>query len=150
MSARRDRPDWAERVFDLLVRAHPAAFRERFGAEMRQLFRDRRRDAAQRGEGAARFWLELAADALRSLPSQHLAAFAERQAPSAHAPATPFQEKVMVIRKLVGAFLVLLALGHVVFDVAHGHSHMGTLAMLMVALMFAAGALLLVYRRRQA
>jgi hypothetical protein len=148
VSARGDRPDWAERVFDLLVRAHPAAFRERFGAEMRQLFRDRRRDAADRGEGAARFWLDLAADALRSLPSQHLAAFAERRA--SPAPATPFQERVMVIRKLLGAFLVLLALGHIVFDVAHGHSHMGTLAMLMVALMFAAGALLLVYRRRRA
>lgn len=150
MSARRDRPDWAERVFDLLVRAHPAAFRERFGAEMRQLFRDRRRDAAERGEGAARFWLDLVADALRSLPSQHLAAFAEWRAPSAHAPATPFQEKMMVIRKLLGAFLVLLALGHIVFDVAHTHSSMGGLAILMTALMFTAGALLLVYRRRRA
>lgn len=150
MSARRDRTDWPERVFDLLVRAHPAAFRERFGPEMRQLFRDRRRDAAERGEGAARFWLDLAADALRSLPSQHLAALAEWRARSAHAPATPFQEKIMVIRKLIGALLVLVALGHIAFDVAHEHGSMGVLAWLMTALMLAAGAVLLVYRRRRA
>ncbi len=42
----------AEPVYRLLLRAYPPAFRERFGAAMRQAFRDRRRVAAARGPAA--------------------------------------------------------------------------------------------------
>lgn len=89
MSARPPAPDAAERLFAMLLRAYPAGFRERFGPEMRQHFHDRRRDAVERGEGAASFWLELAADAVRALPAEHLAALRERRrrAPSADLPA---------------------------------------------------------------
>ena len=151
MSARPPGPDAAERLYALLLRAYPAGFRERFGAEMRQHFRDRRRDAAERGEGAARFWLELAADFVRALPAQHLAALAERRrAAAVPTPGTPSLERAMIFRKLVGAVLVAVALVHVGIDVAHPHGGMGRLAILMTALMFAAGAALLFYPRRPA
>lgn len=151
MSARPQKRDGAERLYALLLRAYPARFRERFGAEMRQHFRDRRRDAAERGESAARFWLELAADSVRALPVEHLAALVERRrAAAAHDPVPPSLERAMVFRKLAGAVLVVIALIHIGIDVAHPHSGMGGLAILMTALMFAAGAVLLVYRRRRA
>lgn len=151
MSAPPPEPDAAERLYALLLRAYPAAFRARFGPEMRQLFRDRRRDAAERGEGAARFWLGLAADAVRSLPAQHLAALRERRtAPSARVPVHRFPEKAMIFRKLAGAMLVLIALFHIGIDVAHPHSSMGGLAILLTAVMLAGGAVLLVYPRRAA
>jgi len=151
VSARPPERDAAERVYALLLRAYPAAFRERFGAEMRQLFRDRRRDAAERGEGAARFWLGLAADAVRSLPAQHLADLRERRhAAPALTPVHRFQDRAMIFRKLAGAVLVLIALFHIGIDVAHPHSSMGGLAILLTALMLAAGAVLLVYPRRAA
>jgi hypothetical protein len=52
----------AERVYGVLLRAYPAAFREAFGGEMALLFRDRRRT-----EGAGpRFWLEMMVDLARS------------------------------------------------------------------------------------
>lgn len=151
MSARPPARDAAERMYALLLRAYPAAFRERFGVEMRQLFRDRRQDSAERGEGAARFWLDLAADTVRSLPAQHLAALRERRpAPSARTPAHRFQEKAMIFCRLLGALLVGSALLHIGIDVAHPHSSMGGLAILLTALMLAGGAVLLVYPRRAA
>lgn len=148
MSARPPVPDAAERLYALLLRAYPAAFRERFGAEMRQHFRDLRRDAAARGEGAARFWLELAADTARSLPAQHLAALRERRrAPSTDLPHTPYPEKAMIFRKLVGGVLVALALIHVVADAVDASNSMGGLAILVTLLAFAAGAAILRYPR---
>ncbi len=151
MSARPPRPDAAERLYALILRAYPAAFRERFGAEMRQLFRDRRQGATERGEGAARFWLDLAADTVRALPAQHLAALRERRhASPARTPFHRFQDRAMIFRKLAGALLVVIALVHIGIDVAHPHSSMGGLAILLTALMLAAGAVLLVYRRRAA
>ena len=55
----------ADSVYRLLVLAHPAAFRRRFGDGMRQNFRDRYEDARRRGRGAAMFLVARAfADAL--------------------------------------------------------------------------------------
>jgi hypothetical protein len=52
----------ADRLYGVLLRAYPAAFREAYGGEMALLFRDRRRD-----EGAGpRFWLEMTVDLARS------------------------------------------------------------------------------------
>jgi hypothetical protein len=151
VSARPPAPDAAERLYALLLRAYPASFRERFGAEMRQHFRDRRRDAAERGESAARFWLELAADSVRALPVEHLAALMERRrARSAHDPVPLSQDRAMTFRRILGALLLAGAFGHVVVDVTHPHSSMGGFAILLTSLMFAAGAVLLVYPRRQA
>lgn len=151
MSAPPPPRDAAECLYALLLCAYPAAFRERFGAEMRQLVRDRRRDAAERGEGPARFWLGLAADTARSLPAQHLAALRERRhASSPRAPVHRFQEKTMIFRRLVGALLAGGALLHIVMDATNDDASMGGLAILLTALMLAAGAVLLVYPRRAA
>jgi hypothetical protein len=148
VSARSPTPDSAERLYALLLRAYPAALRERFGSEMRQLFCDRRRDAAKRGEGAARFWLELAADIVRSLPAQHLAALRERRsARPAEQPDNPFPEKAMIFRKLVGGVLVALALIHIVADAVDANNSMGALAILVTLLTLAAGAAILRYPR---
>src|SRR6185295_15776074 len=45
----RSRVTGAGRVYRVLLRAYPPAFRERFGAAMEQAFRDRYRAAAARG-----------------------------------------------------------------------------------------------------
>jgi hypothetical protein len=52
----------ADRVYGVLLRAYPAAFREAYGGEMALLFRDRRRDEG----GGAGFWAETVADVARS------------------------------------------------------------------------------------
>ena len=57
----------AERVYAWLLRAYPAAFRETFGREMLQVFRDQRRATdARRG---TRFWSAIVWDVMRSAPA---------------------------------------------------------------------------------
>ncbi|HUQ81344.1 MAG TPA: ABC transporter permease [Gemmatimonadaceae bacterium] len=64
----------SERLFALLVRLFPLAFRESFGDDMRELFRDQLRDAERRHGtlGVTRVWL-------RTLPSLAHAAVLERR-----------------------------------------------------------------------
>ena len=64
------------RFYRLLIRLYPAAFRDRFGQDLEDLFRDTHRAAAARG-AAARvvFWVRIVRDAL-------ITAVAERFSPS--------------------------------------------------------------------
>jgi hypothetical protein len=69
------RPFWqarAETAYALLLHLYPRRVRERHGEEMRQAFRDRCREAAQRGQSAWRlFCLELAPDFTASVATSH-------------------------------------------------------------------------------
>ncbi len=61
------RPPWALRAYRLALHAYPAAFRQRFGEEMWQVFRDAYEEARARGPAAmALLWLRASADLLRS------------------------------------------------------------------------------------
>lgn len=63
----------AERAFARLLALFPPAFRDRFGDDMRELFRDQLRDARRRGRMAvARLWL-------RTIPAVTVAALLERR-----------------------------------------------------------------------
>ncbi len=55
-----------ERMYRLLLRAHPVEFRAEYGREMEQVFRDQRREAASSG---IRFWAETMWDVARSAPA---------------------------------------------------------------------------------
>jgi hypothetical protein len=57
----------SEWIYSLLLRLYPRAFRERYDNEMRRLFRDRLAH-----EQAAGVWLDVLADAIVSIPLQHL------------------------------------------------------------------------------
>lgn len=59
---------WIERFYALSLYAYPRSFRQRFGSEMRQLFRDRCRDAFREPTPArvAAFFVRIAHDWIRS------------------------------------------------------------------------------------
>lgn len=69
-------------LFELLLRLYPPSFVRRFGAEMRQDFLVLRGEARRAGGRAAgRLWLRTAADIIRSLPREHVAALSAHPAP---------------------------------------------------------------------
>jgi predicted permease len=57
-----------ERVYRLLLRLYPEAFRRRFGGSMVEAFHARRDATLRAGGGATRFWSQILRDLLRSLP----------------------------------------------------------------------------------
>ena len=60
----------SEKIYAWLLRLYPASFRERYGEEALQLFRDRARD--ERGfVPRLRFWLDLVADVAISVPREY-------------------------------------------------------------------------------
>lgn len=60
----------SEKIYSWLLRLYPASFREKYGDEALQLFRDRARD--ERGFVARlRLWLDLAADLAISVPREY-------------------------------------------------------------------------------
>jgi putative ABC transport system permease protein len=64
----------AERAYDVLLALFPRAFRDRFGLQLRESFRDAHRDAAARGLVArAAFWIHIVVDALGSAIGERLA-----------------------------------------------------------------------------
>ena len=70
----------SEKLYTLLLRLYPAAFRREYGDAALQLFRDRLRD--ERGFlPRLRLWLDLLVDLGLSLPPEY------RRAPSALVPA---------------------------------------------------------------
>ena len=134
----------AERVYALLLRAYPASFRAEYGREMELLFRDRRRDVAGEGRGAAlRFWLEMALDLGRGAAGQHLEALARRA--RAARSSTLTRETAVPVKRLLGAALLLAAAANLAYDAASPAS-MGTGALLLTGLAAAAGAALLLRR----
>ena len=70
MSRRYGRPSMSERAFAILLRLFPRAFRDRFGQDMRDLFRDQLRDARAR-RATPSLWA-------RTIPSLVRAALVER------------------------------------------------------------------------
>ena len=64
----------AELVYQLLLRLFPADFRDRFGLQLLDLFRDTHRAASARGRPAlVSFWIRIIADAVLSALSERLA-----------------------------------------------------------------------------
>jgi hypothetical protein len=59
----------AERVYRLMLRAYPSAFRAEYGQQMALIFRDRRREAAATHLA---FWAAMVADVARSAPGLRL------------------------------------------------------------------------------
>lgn len=77
----------SERIYALLLRLYPRVFRERYADEMRRVFRERLRD-----EHSLRVWLDVIADAIVSIPQQHLAA---RAAHARYPPARAQLQRAM-------------------------------------------------------
>lgn len=67
-----------ERVYRLLLRAYPPAFRAAYGREMLLLFRDQRRHRATDAGADARFWAAMLWDVARSAPALRLDALRAR------------------------------------------------------------------------
>jgi hypothetical protein len=71
----RGRTRAAERVYRLLLRAYPAAFRAAYGREMVLAFRDQRRET---GASGVRFWAAVVWDVARSAPALRVEALRAR------------------------------------------------------------------------
>lgn len=121
----------AECLYALLLRVYPAAFRREFGAEMLQLFRDRRRAR----EPAIRLWLHLLDDFVFSVPPQHLATLKEDPMP--------------IVRRFAGIALIVFAAVHIGIDLTHPGLAMGGLMILIMVVSLAAGVALLLVRPRK-
>lgn len=61
------------RVYAVMLRGYPSAFRREFGREMWQVFRDRCRESARAGggHGLVRLWAETLLDLLSTAPREH-------------------------------------------------------------------------------
>lgn len=68
------RAPFGERVFRALLHLYPASFRERFGDEMLEFYRERRDEQRQRHGGRIplRLWAHLTRDLLIAAPLQHV------------------------------------------------------------------------------
>ncbi len=69
----------AERCYRLLLLLYPHAFRQAYGPEMIQTFRDWRRDARRHGglPATIKLWGQLLADLVRTAPIEHVRAVAQ-------------------------------------------------------------------------
>src|SRR5215470_14556394 len=69
----RDRKSLSERAFNLIVRLFPPEFRQRFGREMEQGFRDElREERLYHGSGGVMgLWIQTLNDMLRRAPAEH-------------------------------------------------------------------------------
>jgi hypothetical protein len=92
----------SERIYSLILRLYPRAFRERYADEMLRVFRERMRD-----EHRLRVWLDLLADAIVSIPQQHLAARA------AHARFPPAKARLQqaILAAVTPTLILSLLLG---------------------------------------
>ena len=87
----------AERVYRLLLRAYPPAFRAEYGRQMVLLFRDQCRESDVRSLG---FWARVLSDVARSAPALRVAAWRAR--------ALENNRTMEVIMKLAAMLTVLL------------------------------------------
>lgn len=83
-SSRGSRP-LAERLYGWLLRAYPARFRRRYGAEMIEMFRDARREAPRDIWSRCRQWAKSSRDLLANALAMRLAALSRRLAPAGQA-----------------------------------------------------------------
>ena len=65
-------PQWPERLYRRMLRAYPAAYRERFEHEMMRTFIEAHLAQAGAGKGYTRFWLREVWGVLRAATSQRL------------------------------------------------------------------------------
>src|SRR5215831_7167215 len=74
MNTRRWSLSVLNRVYCVLLKGYPGEFREKYGADMAQVFRDRCRDeSARRGAwGLVLLSLHTVADLVRTVPAEHL------------------------------------------------------------------------------
>lgn len=96
-----------DRLFALLLRLYPRAFRERYAGEMTRVFRERLRD-----EPAIRVWFDVLRDAAVSIPRQHL----QPTHPMPH-PIYPPSAVPMMRTITTRVFLSMLVSGLLVFIV---------------------------------
>ena len=63
-------------IYEGLIRAYPKGFREKYGLEMAQVFREQCRDAVTNagGFGLTQIWLRVLLDVVKSCPHEHVAA----------------------------------------------------------------------------
>jgi hypothetical protein len=135
-----------DRIYRVLLRAYPPAFRSTFGGEMALAFRDRRREMRAT---PIRFWLIMLLDVARSAPAQRLEASTGR--PAAHIQFEEGSMKTMaIVAVVVGLFEGASAsieawiggvVGHDRFSLAGG-------TMGMIGGLFLAAAAIAVLRRR--
>jgi hypothetical protein len=127
----------AERIYRVLLRAYPPAFRAEYSREMTQLFRDQYRE----GDGSTpAFWLTVVWDVARSAPALRMEARSARGRESI--------QTLGVIMKLVAILTVLLgvfgATNAVVEGVAGVRGTISGTYLLAIVLGASAGVLLLI------
>ncbi|HEX6966421.1 MAG TPA: hypothetical protein VF166_11515 [Gemmatimonadaceae bacterium] len=139
-----------ERVYALLLRAYPSEFREAYGREMLQLFRDQRREVGVRG---MRFWSAILWDVARSAPALQLDSFRGQWGVDIQTGGAMM--KVMaVLAVVVGALEILNTLVETFAGGLAGRSGGSLLALALAvlapALLLLSGVALLVRPRRTA
>jgi hypothetical protein len=112
-------PALAERIYRLLLRAYPPAFRAEYGREMVLLFRDQCRESDVRTLG---FWATVFWDVARSAPALRAEAWWARGAENTRTVEV-IMKIVAMLTLLVGAFGIL---GAVTDWVAASHQAIGT------------------------
>lgn len=131
-------PAREERIYCLLLRAYPRAFRAEYGREMMQLFRDQRR---LRDAGIVGFWMHLVWDVARSAPVLRIEAWRAQESRTTRT--------LRFIMKLVAMLTVLLGVFGTLSSIAEGVMGMrqggvGGVYLLAILLAVVAGVLLLV------
>ena len=121
----------SEKIYALLLRLYPSHFREAYGEDALQLFRDRARD--EKGFFASlRLWLDLLADLAISIPRQYgyvQPALVGASAPHRLAGVPAFHvlqgESPRPVAMLVGSALSLVVVGTFWISLGHAASHAG-------------------------
>jgi O-antigen/teichoic acid export membrane protein len=127
----------AERIYRLLLRAYPSAFRAQYGREMVLLFRDQCQESDGRTLG---FWMSIICDVARSAPALRLEAWREN---------TQRMEVVMKLAAILTVLIGLLGIMNAVVEWSAGgngstvHVLALVLAVFASMLLLAAGAAIL-------
>src|SRR5882724_1884092 len=66
---------FADRSFQLLLQIFPPEFRGDYGREMEEVFRQQRRESAERKAGLFRLWGETIVGIFRTAPAEHVEMF---------------------------------------------------------------------------
>jgi len=138
-----------ERVYALLLRAYPAGFREAYGREMLQLFRDQRREVGARG---MRFWSAILWDVARSAPALQLDSFRGRWGVDIQTGGATMKA-MAILAVVVGALEMLNTLVEAFAGGLAGRSGVSLLALALAALspaLLAASGIALLIRTRGA
>jgi hypothetical protein len=127
----------AERIYRVLLRAYPPAFRAMYGSEMTQLFRDQYREG---DASTPAFWLTVVWDVARSAPALRVEAWRARGRESTRTLGG-IMKPIAMLAVLLGVFGTLSAVAEGAAGLRGGIS--GTY-LLTIVLGASAGALLLI------